>query len=345
MRRRSMIAALMSTAVPALAASPAGDALGRPALKSPVAARSYMTAVSASARRLWAVGERGIVLYSDDAGAQWAQADVPVSTSLTAVQFVDDTHGFAVGHGGVVLGTTDGGLRWSRLLDGVQAAQLVLDDATRRGDAAAVQEATRLVADGPDKPFLDLHFFDQRNGIVVGAYNLVFATEDGGAHWSPIQHRVDNPQGFHWYALKARANVLLMVGEQGQVVRSDDRGRTFRRLELPYKGSFFAAELVDSDRMVVAGLRGNVWRTDDRGGRWTQVPTRAPVSIVASTQLPDGRLLLVNQSGDALVGPISELKPIQAPLRPLHDVVALADGRLLAASRGGPIVLPAGVAK
>jgi len=339
MRRRSMIAALMSTAMPALAASPSSEALGRPALKSPVAARSYMTAVAASAKRLWAVGERGIALYSDDGGTRWVQADVPVSTSLTAVQFVDDTHGFAVGHGGVVLGTTDGGVHWTRLLEGTRAAQLVLDDATRRGDATGIQEATRLVAEGPDKPLLDLHFFDRQNGIVVGAYNFVLATEDGGTHWTPIQHRVDNPQGFHWYTVKARGNVVLMAGEQGLVVRSEDRGRTFKRLEVPYKGSFFVSELIDGDRMVVAGLRGNVWRTDDRGARWTQVATRAPVSIVASTQLADGRLLLVNQSGDALVGPLADLKPVQAPLRPVHDVVALTDGRLLAASRSGPIIL------
>ncbi len=54
-------------------------------------------------------GERGIVLLSDDAGVSWRQAKVPVSVSLTAVQFVDAEQGWAVGHLGVVLHTQDGG--------------------------------------------------------------------------------------------------------------------------------------------------------------------------------------------------------------------------------------------
>jgi hypothetical protein len=38
------------------------------------------------------------------------------------------------------------------------------------------REAEGLVQDGPDKPFLGLHFADAKRGWVVGAYGLALAT-------------------------------------------------------------------------------------------------------------------------------------------------------------------------
>ena len=77
-------------------------ALVQPALVTPKALQGAMLAVGAAGTRLVAAGERGIVLYSDDAGKSWRQAAVPVSVSLTALQFVDGKNGWAVGHQGVV---------------------------------------------------------------------------------------------------------------------------------------------------------------------------------------------------------------------------------------------------
>ena len=58
-----------------------------------------MLAVATVGNRLVAAGERGIVLLSDDGGASWRQARVPVSVSLTALQFVDGRTGRVRGEG------------------------------------------------------------------------------------------------------------------------------------------------------------------------------------------------------------------------------------------------------
>src|SRR5688572_4197764 len=65
------------------------DLLELPARVSPHAARILQIAVTAAGRRLVSVGERGVALYSDDGGKSWTQARVPVSVTLTAVQFVN----------------------------------------------------------------------------------------------------------------------------------------------------------------------------------------------------------------------------------------------------------------
>ena len=76
--------------------------------------------------RLVAVGQRGHVVVSSDGGATWKQAQVPVSSDLVAVYFVDAKQGWAVGHDGVILHTADGGEYWELQLDGRKANDLLV---------------------------------------------------------------------------------------------------------------------------------------------------------------------------------------------------------------------------
>ena len=133
-------------------------------------------------------------------------------------------------------------------------------------------------------------------------------------------------------------------------MRSDDRGRSFRRLATPYNGSFFTAEFLDAEGrdMMLAGLRGNVWRSRDGGGSWTQWATPLPVSITgsalmaapATTSAPD--LVLVNQAGQILRSDGETFKlRAGAPLAPLAGVLPLKDGAMLALSFAGPVRIAA----
>ncbi|HEU5468620.1 MAG TPA: YCF48-related protein, partial [Steroidobacteraceae bacterium] len=98
-------AALGQDAVPA-------DPAAQPAVIAPLAARSLLLDVAWAGRRAVAVGERGHILHSDDAGRTWTQAPVPASANLTAVCFADEKNGWAVGHIETILRTRDGGDSW-----------------------------------------------------------------------------------------------------------------------------------------------------------------------------------------------------------------------------------------
>ena len=268
--------------------------------KSP---RMAILAVARAGKRMVAAGERGIVLYSDDGGRSWKQARTPTSASLTALRFVTDRLGWAVGHMGIVLHTDDGGATWVKQLDGSEAARLALAAAERGGDPRGVADAERLVADGADKPFFDLCFLNERTGYIVGAYNLVFRTDDGGSTWKPWQVHVgnSNPKGLHLYGIRAVGGALFIAGEQGLLLRSDDLGEHFAAIESPYKGSWFGL-LGSSDGALIAyGLRGNAFATRDLGRHWQQVDTGSAVSISAGAELADGRLILVSQAGEVLI--------------------------------------------
>lgn len=296
--------------------------------------------------RLVAVGERGIVVLSDDGGATWRQARVPVSVTLTAVSFPDPKHGFAVGHGGVVLSSDDAGESWEKRFDGPEGARIVLRQAQARGDAGGLREAQSLVAEGADKPLLALHFFDARRGLVVGAYNLAFYTEDGGKSWQSWMDRFDNPKSLHLYALRVRGDAILIAGEQGLVLSSVDAGRNFRRIETPYRGSFFTAELPGGKGMLLAGMRGNVWRSSDAGTTWTQIALSNATSVTASSLRGPQEVVLVNQAGMVFSGSTgvsdgdhrvwSPTSP--AALPPLNGVLPLKTGLLVLSGQGATML-------
>jgi photosystem II stability/assembly factor-like uncharacterized protein len=322
-----------------------GDALSSAAMPVAQAERAVFIDLARAGERLVAVGERGLILLSDDHGQSWRQAAVPVSLTLTAVQFADARNGWAVGHAGVVLATRDGGESWQLQLDGRQAAQLELEAARRDLDGAAdveaaearLQAAERLLEEGPDKPLLALAFTDARHGLVVGAYGLAFRTADGGATWQSVVGQIDNPMGLHLYAIARLGEHWFLAGEQGYLARSLDGGRSFEELDSPYSGTFFALAGGQDGSLIVAGLKGHAFVSHDRGDSFEPLPGRMPVSFNEAMALQDGRMLLANQGGMLFCATAGgPLKPFGKPLgRPLSSLIQAADGSLVFAGFTG----------
>ncbi|MDR3454189.1 MAG: YCF48-related protein, partial [Rhodoferax sp.] len=280
----SVVVAHSASAVEGPAAGATPRVLSEPALQSPKALSAAMLAVTRSGSRLVAVGERGTVLLSDDAGKHWRQAQVPVRVTLTSVRFVNDHTGWATGHLGVILRTDDAGQTWVKQLDGQQAAAAVGATVASLGDEKAQRNAQRFAEDGPDKPFFDIDFADAQHGFAVGAYNMAFVTEDGGKTWQPALQRLPNPRGLHLYGVRYVGNKVYVVGEQGLLLRSDDAGASFTALASPYKGSFFGLLATRSGVLIAYGLRGNALRSTDQGEHWDKLETGLPMSISAGRE-------------------------------------------------------------
>src|SRR5579862_7513799 len=163
--RLTLAVALTAAAVPAVAAEVA-DTLLSPATIVAHPAQAVLLGVARAGSRLVAVGERGLVVVSDDEGRTWRQVPTPVSVTLTAVVFESPRSGWAVGHRGVILHSADGGNSWSRQLDGAQFAAQAQRQAAANAPAGAsspgraLADADLLVRDGADKPFLAVDFID-----------------------------------------------------------------------------------------------------------------------------------------------------------------------------------------
>jgi photosystem II stability/assembly factor-like uncharacterized protein len=225
---------------------------------------------------------------------------------LTAVHFPSPQNGWAVGHGGVVLHTADGGKSWERQLEGVQAAQMALENAQAKAGRVGpedldaqqmVDNANLLVKDGPDKPFLDLYFVNDRVGFVVGSYGLIFKTQDGGATWKCLMDSVENPQSLNLYAIRAAGDAVYLVGEQGLFLVSKDGGASFRQVATPYHGTYFDLFAYPSGELVLVGLQGNAYWSADQGETFQKSEVAVGVSFTNVTQYRDDILLFANQAG------------------------------------------------
>ncbi|MDE2584475.1 MAG: hypothetical protein KGN39_03680 [Betaproteobacteria bacterium] len=322
------------------------DALDQPSRQSERAKSAVLMAITVAGERLVAVGEGGIVLLSDDNGRSWRQAKaVPTSVALTGVRFASANTGWAVGHSGVVLKSSDGGETWVRQLDGKQAAaiELAAADAAAAGSAAMTRrqrDAQGLVADGADKPFLDLHAFDDRHCFVVGAYGLAFGTRDGGQTWESMVGQIDNPKGRHLYSITATRDALVIAGEQGTLLQSEDQGLRFAPVPIAYPGTLFGSVSTNDGALVVFGLRGNAFRSADQGRTWNKVDFGLPVTLTAGMRLRDGRLAVVDETGRVLLSRDGGSKFAAldvAKMNAATGIAEAADGALVVSTQRGAV--------
>jgi photosystem II stability/assembly factor-like uncharacterized protein len=331
---------------PVAAAPDSFDPLQHSAAISVRATASVLLSMARAGERLVAVGERGTILLSDDQGKSWRQVPVPVSVSLTGVSFIDGQTGWVVGHGQLVLHSQDGGQTWQRQLDGVQAARIELETTQADPNASEDQRKTaqRLVKEGADKPFLDVHFFDAQHGLVVGAYGSIFATADGGKTWRSRRADLNNQAGRHLYRLHVQGNDLYLAGEQGALYHARGRDSRFEQIKTPYAGSFFGVLLSAKGDVLAYGLRGNLWRQAAGNDTWSQVPTPSPVTITSAALLRDGSIVMVDEAGKLMRSTDEGKSVAPLPLNQAASFTAVVQagnaGLVLAGARGALRIPP-----
>jgi photosystem II stability/assembly factor-like uncharacterized protein len=244
-----------------------------------------------------AVGTRGHVLLSNDLGQSWQQAKfVPTRSALTAVEFIDEKHGWAVGHDSVIIHTKDGGDTWS----------LQYSDVRR------------------EQPLLDVDFINKDHGIAIGAYGLFFTTFDGGHSWQEqCQYSLADAEemidmgyaeaGFeidelekidcidlnlpHLYSIELKADgTSYLAGEAGLIAKSDNKGYSWQAIESPYNGSFY--QVLDTKySLLVMGLRGNLYRSEDQGQTWQTIETGVLAGLYSALELAPGKIVIGGMDG------------------------------------------------
>jgi photosystem II stability/assembly factor-like uncharacterized protein len=351
-----MVSAAHAADPAAAGAAPAGgsDVLDTPAMPSELAAKRLLVGMARAGDKLVAVGPRGHIVVTADGGQTWKQAKVPVSSDLTAVWFANANTGWAVGHDGVVLASTDGGATWTRQLDGRIANDLVLKDIQAKLAAspdseqlkALAAEAERNVQMGADKPFLDVWFESETSGFVVGAYNLIFATSDGGKTWQSWFDRVPNPGFMSLYSIRPAAGGVFMAGEQGVFFKLDREAARFDAVPVDYKGSLFG--VVDAgDAILTYGIKGNLYRSADSGKTWTKTDSGLRATIVGGVTVGPGAVILADQSGHLSRSQDggNTFEPLQLPKTvPLTGAINAGDGKLGLTGPFGALIVAPGAA-
>jgi photosystem II stability/assembly factor-like uncharacterized protein len=287
------------------------DCLNLPAMLSPLATKTWLHAVTRAGNRVVAVGQRGHVVYSDDGGSTWSQAEIPVRCDLTAVVFPTPDRGWAGGHEGVILHTTDGGQTWTKQLDGYQLNDTALNHyrmlAAQNPEndlyPILVGEAEFSIEQGADRPWFVINYNEFGEGYAAGAYGLVAVTYNEGKSWIPIIEAVENHDGFnHIFDFEQLpGGHHIAVGERGSVWLQPEPRKGFKRISPFYTGSFYTVISSASGAILVSGMRGNTFRSTDEGQTWEKIQLPVSESIIASERLQDGRIVLVSSAGSILL--------------------------------------------
>lgn len=265
-----------------------------------------MRDIAKAGKRLVAAGDNGVIIFSDDQGATWAQAKVPVSVDLNAVYFADDQRGWAVGHGAVILRSLDAGTTWTKQLDGRGLEAIVvdyfksksgLDEQSAENYLTAILNMTR---PGPGQFFMGVWFDTRGNGFAVGPFGLIMASHDSGETWQPWNTQIDNNDLFHLTSIRGVDGALFITGERGRVWRQDPLTQSFVASETGYQGTLFGLA-GDKGSLLAYGLKGHVFRSVDGAQTWTAVSSDFKGSVTAGAALEGRGFVLVSQSAQAAI--------------------------------------------
>lgn len=293
------------------------DPLDLAALKMPSVTHSLLVDITQVDDRLVAVGERGHIVYSDNQGQDWKQADVAVRTQLNAVCFSGDQQGWAVGEDAAIVHTSDGGLSWQKQFDA--------RDADLQG------------------PLLDVYFKNAREGFAVGVFDKLYHTVDGGKTWIDWHEHADNPDEWHFFAITATDHkTLYMASEKGLLFRSVDGGDHFSPIQTDYQGSFhgiLAKRGSDGqDRLILSGAGGKLFTSTDGGKTLRELHTQTQVVLADGSWLADGSALIVGADG-VLLKVSSDLQSVtpheQENGLPLNTAIQVPDGGYVLVGLGG----------
>lgn len=230
--------------------------------------------VCAVGDKCWAVGERGVVVISNDAGQTWQTSIVSTDCSLNSVCFLTNQIGYVAGSNfndldrrrrPVLLMTRDGGETWQSLT---------------HADEVSAQIEVGFLAAADLPPLSYVKFFDLEEAIAIGrddaaaASAKVFRTQDGGRRWQAIESDAGRANWTSGAFLSANDGIVIGRGSAlGAVVsqklvalrRPQQSLRQIRSASLSHQGQGW-----------LAGDAAFLQRSPDGGITWQPVDTALP---------------------------------------------------------------------
>ena len=224
-------------------------------------ADATMNSISAAdVDHVWAVGNDGTILHSEEGGrptsgggrreSTWLDQSSGVTLHLTDVVVSDTENVWAVGNGGTIIATSDGGATW-------------------HSQSSGTSEDLHSVA-----------FADVNNGLAAGANGVILRTADGGETWSAVGSGTSE----RLRSVAFAGTKAIAVGDGGTVTRSEDAGISWRMQEVSYvldgdapgepvelRETLRGVGFIDEQRGFVYGNNGLILETPDGGESWERV--------------------------------------------------------------------------
>jgi photosystem II stability/assembly factor-like uncharacterized protein len=230
--------------------------------------------VSCVGGNCWAVGDRGVICYSADAGESWLAKCVPFECRLTSVCFLTNRIGWVGGvepqpglPGGraVLLSTRDGGITWTNLVFQSRTRSATADGLHRLPGIRQIQYFGLEEA-------VAVTFPDQKQDD-----STLVRSSDGGLTWDPIaSDKVSASWIGGWFS---GSNAGVVVGGRqslasiasGEAVIMQEPASTLR--------CFRSVALEKNGRGWLAGDGATLLQTEDGGVTWKAPAVDLPAGL------------------------------------------------------------------
>ena len=199
-------------------------------------------------------GQYCTLLRTTDGGESWDETDTLTYGRFMAITFLNNDTGFVVG-GNSILRTNDCGENWITL-----------------GPHLSVG-------------YNDVFFLDDMHGWVVGDYNTVIRTQDGGNNWEVMTHSVGTPN-FFYRVMFISPDTGYICGKYGSVFSSAllkktcDGGDTWTEIHVPGNESRMHGLQVIGGNDLYISIYNNIYHTVDNGQNWDLIPIGYPCSYI-----------------------------------------------------------------
>ncbi|MGD0156104.1 MAG: YCF48-related protein [Terracidiphilus sp.] len=226
-------------------------------------------------KKLWAVGNSGVVIESDDGGVAWSARTSGTPSHLESIFGTSDGKMLvAVGDGGTIVESEDGGATWTSRASGTRNTLL-----SNFGTS------------------------DGKQQWAVSAKGEIFGSDNAGATWTRQSAGATDWLG-SIYGISDGSR-LWAVGDHGTVLESDDEGATWALDHSPLQASLSAVFAIGDGKHLWAVTSGSAIASDDGGATWTMnamtPSTASPPGIHAVFGSADGkRIWAVGDSGTIL---------------------------------------------
>ncbi len=224
------------------------------------------------------------VFMSNNSGLTWDVNYDYIAPMINAIDFFDDSVGFAVGNEGILLKTTDCGQNWTSVNSGI-TRQLndvkYLNDSTLIAvGGSAVYQTIMTSTDNGNTWTIQLDvvgrllqsvcFIDEQNGTAVGA-NTILKTSDGGLNWIPVSTPII--RDFNSVTFANSAIGYIAGGDTAgtvnrTILKTVNGGNSWSIILDENAAQFNDIYFLNTNTGYVVGDSSKVMKTTDGGNNW-----------------------------------------------------------------------------
>ncbi len=226
-----------------------------------------------------------LLLASSELNAQnWIVRQTPITSSLTAVKFIDANTGWIGAYNGAMARTTNGGLNWDQYTSPVNNIINTFefsDVATGWFGGAYSNELNKTTNAGifwfnqwsssnvfPDT-VTSIQFINSQTGW-FNTYRYVFKTTNGGVNWNSI-YQIPYSYSNYITNITFLNELTGYITKTGQVLKTVNGGVNWTEiLNFPYYYFLPQGQIINSLKAWIL-INGNTLRKTTDGSNWTQI--------------------------------------------------------------------------